>query len=91
MSKKARREALRSRGAKDRIMHRRNKHHDLTYWQKLRNKLIKPIRAPVENIFGSWKRLYGYRRVKYRGLTRNALQLDLLVIAFNLRRAEAIM
>lgn len=84
---KVRRDALKQRGAKDRIMHKRNKHHDLTHWQKLRNKLIKPIRAPVENVFASWKRLYGYRRVRYRGLERNRLHLDLLVIAFNLRRA----
>ena len=88
---KARRDGLKQRGAKDRIMHKRNKHHDLTHWQKIRNKLIKPIRAPVENIFGSWKRLYGYRRVRYRGLKKNALQLDLLAIAFNLRRAQALM
>lgn len=85
--KKARRAALRAKGIKDRIMHRRNKHHDLTPWQKLRNRLIRPLRAPVENVFGSWKRVYGYRRVRYRGLTANALHLDLLCIAFNLRRA----
>jgi IS5 family transposase len=86
--KKARREALKARGVKDRIMHRRNKHHDLTRWQKLRNKLIRTRRAPIENVFGTWKRLYGFARARYRGLAANALHLDLLAIAFNLRRAE---
>ena len=33
------------------------------------------------------KRWYGYRRVRYRGLLRNALQLYLLCSAINLRRA----
>ena len=30
---------------------------------------------------------YGYRRVRYRGLARNGLQLHLICIAINLRRA----
>ena len=33
------------------------------------------------------KQWYGYRRVRYRGLARNALQLHLMCIAINLRRA----
>lgn len=85
--KRARRDWLKAQGIKDRIMHRRNKHHDLTHWQKLRNRLIRPIRAPVENVFGTLKRQYGYRQARYRGTTKNALHLDLLIIAFNLRRA----
>jgi IS5 family transposase len=34
------------------------------------------------------KRSYGWRRVRYRGLARNAAHLHLLCIAMNLRRAE---
>ena len=85
--KKARRAALKAQGIKDRIMHRRNKHHALTPWQELRNKLIRPRRAPVENVFGTWKRLYGFARARYRGLAANTVHLDLVCIAFNLRRA----
>ena len=33
------------------------------------------------------KRWYGYGRVRYRSLGRNALQLQLLALALNLRRA----
>jgi IS5 family transposase len=86
--KRARREAIKARGAKDRIMHRRNKHHDLTPWQKRRNKLIARVRGRVEGVFGTWKRVYGFTRTRYRGLLASALQLDLLCISFNLRRAE---
>ena len=46
-----------------------------------------PLRAPVERVFALWKRCYGYRRVRYRSLARNAAQLGLLAIATNLRRA----
>jgi IS5 family transposase len=33
------------------------------------------------------KRWYGYGRVRYRSLARNTLQLQLLAVALNLRRA----
>jgi IS5 family transposase len=48
---------------------------------------IGPIRAPVERTFAILKRWYGYRRVRYRSLINNALQLQLLAVALNLRRA----
>jgi IS5 family transposase len=33
------------------------------------------------------KQWYGFRRVRYRGFARNALQLHLICIAMNLRKA----
>jgi IS5 family transposase len=64
------------------------------YWRRplaadgrARNRAIGKIRAPVERTFATLKRWYGYRRVRYRSLLRNALQLQLLAIALNLRRA----
>jgi transposase, IS5 family len=64
------------------------------YWRRrldtaghARNRAIAPIRAPVERTFAILKRWYGYRRVRYRSLLRNALQLQLLACAMNLRRA----
>ena len=45
------------------------------------------IRAPVERTFALLKRWYGYRRVRYRSLVKNTLQLQLLALALNLRRA----
>ena len=86
---KARRSALRARGAKDRIQHRPNKHHpDLGYWKKKRNKLIGRIRGRIEGTFGLLKRSYGYVRVRYIGLAKNQSHLHLLCIAINLRRAS---
>jgi len=45
------------------------------------------VRFAVERNFAIMKRWYGYRRVRYRGLARNAGQLYLLCAALNLRRA----
>jgi IS5 family transposase len=67
------------------------------YWRRpldaagrARNRAIAPLRAPVERSFAVLKRWYGYRRVRYRSLVRNALQLQLLALALNLRRALAL-
>ena len=65
-----------------------------SYWRRpldaeghARNRAIGVIRAPVERTFAILKRWYGYRRVRYRSLVKNALQLQLLACAMNLRRA----
>lgn len=86
---KARRARLKAAGIKDRIMHRSHKNQPaLPPWQARRNKLISPIRAAVERVFGIWKRSYGYRQVRYFSLAANQTQLLLLAIAYNLRRAR---
>ena len=83
----ARRAALKARGIKDRIMHRPNKHHpELPRWQRRRNVLISAARAAIERTFGTLKRSYGYRRVRYFSLAANAIELQLKCFAFNLRR-----
>jgi IS5 family transposase len=68
-----------------------------SYWRRpldaagqVRNRALGRIRAPVERTFAILKRWYGYRRVRYRSLRRNALQLQLLAVALNLRRALAL-
>jgi IS5 family transposase len=87
--KAERRAALRARGIKDRIMHKAPRGRPLDRHRRRRNRLIAAIRAAVEGIFGTWKRGYGYGRVRYRGLLRNHAHLQILSIAFNLRRAIA--
>lgn len=85
---KARRRALKARGIKDRIMHKRHRNlRELPRWQKLRNKLIAPIRAPAEHVFGTLKRGYGYWRTRYYNLKRNAAHFLILAAAYNLRTA----
>jgi IS5 family transposase len=87
----ARRTALKARGIKDRIMHRSNKHYPaLPYWQGRRNELIRTLRASIERTFGTWKRSYGYYRVRYFSLAANAFELHLKSLAFNLRRMAAL-
>ncbi len=89
--KKERRTALKARGIKDRIQHRRHKHLAvLPHWQAIRNKLIGRVRSAIERTFARLKDGYRMRRMRYRGLLANALHLDLVLIAFNLRRAEAL-
>ncbi len=89
---KHRRARLKAQGIKDRILHRSHKNQaGLPPWQARRNRLIGPIRAGVERVFGTLKRLYGYTRVRYCGLAANATQLYLLACAYNLRRAIVLM
>ena len=88
--KKERRAALKARGVKDRIQHRRHKYiARLPHWQSVRNRLIGRIRGGVERTFVVLKRVYGLDRMRYRGLAANRLHVDLIAIAFNLRRAAA--
>lgn len=84
---KIRRQWLKSEGIKDRIMHRSHKHQkELPHWQKRRNELIDERRKLVEKVFGTLKRSYGYSRVRYRGLKRNAVEMWFKLMAYNLRK-----
>ena len=85
--KHARRAALKVRGIKDRIQHRRSRTpRTLPYWQGVRNKLIGRIRTAVERTFSVLKGRYRLHRMRYRGLAANAFHFDLLAIAYNLSR-----
>jgi transposase, IS5 family len=86
--KKARRAALRAAGIRDRLMHRRNKHHPrLPHWMVRRNQLIARRRAPVEAVFSAMKRLYGKARARCHCLLRNQADFFTFLTIFNLRRA----
>jgi transposase, IS5 family len=85
--KHSRRAALKARGIKDRIQHRRSRmQRQLPYWQSVRNKLIGNIRSAVERTFSVLKCRYRLARLRYRGLAANALHVDLIAIAYNLDR-----
>lgn len=87
--KKERRAALKARGIKDRIQHRRHKYQkELPHWQTIRNKLIGRIRTGVERTFSHLKGSFGLARFRYRGLAANTFHLDLIAIAYNLWRAD---
>jgi len=50
------------------------------------NRPIHHVRARIEKIFGTWKRSYGLRRIRYRGISKAAVQIRLTAIAYNLKR-----
>ena len=84
----ARHARLAERGVFDGIMRRGHRHRPLTPDEVARNRSLVPIRSAIERVFGTLKRSYGWRRVRYRGLVRNGAHLHLLCTAMNLRRAE---
>ena len=45
------------------------------------------VRARIEKVFGTCKRIYGLRRMRWLGLAKAGLQVRLTAIAFNLRRS----
>jgi IS5 family transposase len=86
--KRTRREALKARGIKDRIQHRRHKYQtQLPHWQAVRNKLIGRIRQGVERTFSQLKSRYRFARMRYSGIDANAFHLNLIAIAYNLNTA----
>lgn len=61
--------------------------------RKLRewNRPIHRVRGRIEKIFGTWKRCYGLRRMRWRGLAKAAAQVHLTAIAYNLKRTVNIL
>lgn len=55
------------------------------------NQPIHRVRCRIEKIFGTWKRSYGLRRMRWRGLAKAAAQVRLTAIAYNLKRSLTIL
>ena len=55
------------------------------------NQPIHRVRGRIEKIFGTWKRCYGLRRMRWRGLAKAAIQVHLTAIAYNLKRTMNIL
>ncbi len=51
------------------------------------NQPIQRIRGRIEKIFGTWKRSYGLRRMRWRGLAKAGVQIRLTAIAYNMKRS----
>ena len=81
------RQLLNLYGKKDRIMNKAARGKPLTYWAKLRNKLISKKRYIVEQCFGTLKRLYGMSRASYFGLEKVTGQLHFKSMCYNLQKA----
>ena len=54
------------------------------------NRPIHRIRSRIEKIFGTWKRSYGLRQMRWRGLAKATIQIHLTAIAYNLKRSLTI-
>ena len=54
------------------------------------NAAIQRVRARIEKIFGTRKRSYGLRRMRWRGLAKASAQVRLTAIAYNLKRSLSI-
>ena len=50
------------------------------------NQPIHRVRGRIEKIFGTWKRSYGLRRMRWRGIAKAAVQIHLTAIAYKLKR-----
>ncbi len=55
------------------------------------NAEVRHVRCRIEKVFGTWKRSYGLRRMRWLGLAKAGLQVRLTAIAYNLRRTTTIL
>ena len=51
------------------------------------NAAVRRVRCRVEKVFGTCKRSYGLRRMRWIGLAKAGLQVRLAAMAYNLRRS----
>ena len=54
---------------------------------KAHNAVVRRVRCRIEKVFGTCKRSYGLRRMRWFGLAKAGLQVRLTAIAYNLRRS----
>lgn len=85
------RDQLKDHGIKDRILRKKPKGKEMSSRQKLMNRAYSKIRCGVERVFAHWKMQHGYIQARYRGWDKNQLHLDLLCVAYNLKRAASIL
>lgn len=81
---------LEKRGIKDGILEKGYRNHPLSEAQIESNKSKMKIRSNIERVFAHWKRWYGYRAVRYKGIAKNELELAMKAMAYNFKRTTAI-
>jgi transposase, IS5 family len=77
---------LAARGCGDGIMRRARRTQPLAPAEIARNHELSLKRRPVEAVFGTLKRSYGFHRMRYFSAARNTVAVMLACMAFNLRR-----
>jgi IS5 family transposase len=80
--------AIRARGGTPRVVHAGTWGGIKALAQlKAHNAEVRRVRARIEKVFGTCKRSYGLRRMRWLGLAKAGLQVRLTAIAYNLRRS----
>ncbi|MDO8706817.1 MAG: transposase [Sulfuricaulis sp.] len=79
---------LRKRGMRSRLQKRASAGHPLTETEKVRNQKWSSARAFVEHPFHVIKRLWGFVKVRYRGLGKNTARVFTLLALANLYRVR---
>jgi len=79
---------LKQRGIRSRIQKRAAAGHPLTDTEKARNQRWSATRAFVEHPFHVVKRLWGFAKVRYRGLAKNTARVFALMALANLYRVR---
>ena len=77
---------LAEHGIENRILKKGAHHIKLTEEDREQNERLGKVRKEIERIFAHMKQWQGYRRVRYRGLAKNQLELTFKAVAYNLRR-----
>lgn len=75
----------------DGILYRGRPHKKQPQWQKYLNKFWSKNRSNIERIFGHLKTIHGLTQTRYRGWARNQVHLDLLAMAYNMKRAATLL
>lgn len=68
--------------------YKRRAGQDLTHDQRQQNRALASVRALVEHPFRVLKRQFGYTKVRYKGLAKNAAQITTLFALVNLYRVR---
>jgi transposase, IS5 family len=70
--------------ARDFTQQKATRHRPLTEYQRTTNRTKSSVRAKVEHIIGVIKRVFGFAKVRYRGLAKNAHRLFVTCALANL-------
>ena len=81
---------LAGQGIADGVMRRRRRNQVLSADAVTLNHRLSLRRRPVEAVFGTLKRCYGFARMRYFNMARNRTALVLAAFAYNLRRCYAL-
>lgn len=74
--------------ARDFTQTKGSRHKPLAASDRSRNRTKSKVRAKVEHVFGVMKRIFGFTKVRYRGLAKNAHALFVLSALTNLYLAR---